>query len=209
MNSVIKIFMSSIFAILILTGCGTKDIEISEMHPAYAKKYSKYDHYYSFYNKNGNSDFDIRQTIAAAALEGKKRGYKYFVMGTDHGSMTGVFALNNFMGSPITNADEVIGYCNQELFGKKRPNCWDSSRDPKVSISVTYTNERSADYLVWDIEETLNDPSIKGSPTKYELFPIDYYCNGQFLKSPTEECILDEVHKEAPVFLLPATTKAN
>jgi hypothetical protein len=191
MKLVTKTFLSSMAWIFLLTGCGSKDIDISEMHPAYTKKYKNINRYYSFFNKNGNSDFDIRQTIAAAALEGKKRGYKYFVMGTDHRDLTGLFALNNFTGSPITSVKEVIGYCNQELFGQKRPNCWNSGRKPNVSISVTYTNEHSTDYLVWDIEETLNDSDIKGSPTKYELAPVDYYCKGKFLKSFQEECEID------------------
>lgn len=211
MKSAVKIFMLTTFAVLILAGCGSKDIKISKLHPEYTKKYGNVDQYYGFLNRNGNSDFAIRQTIAAAALEGKKRGYKYFTMGGDLNMVSGIFALNNIMGSPITTVDEVLSYCDQELFGEKRPNCWSGGRKPNASIDVKYTNEKSLDYLVWDIEETLNDPKIKGSPTEYELFPMDYQCNGQFLKTSTEECILNEnvVHKDAPVFLLPATTKAN
>lgn len=197
---------------LILSGCGTKDIKISKLHPVYEKKLNGKDinRYYSFFNKNGASDFDIRQTIAAIALEGKKLGFQYFTLGTDLSYLGTGGEFGNFLGSPITKVDEIIEYCDEELFGKQRPNCW-SGRNPNVYFSVTYMNELSDNYMVWNIEDTLNDTNIKGSPTEYELFPMEYRCNGQFLKSSEEECILDEdvVHKEVPVFLLPATTKVN
>jgi hypothetical protein len=124
-------------------------------------------------------------------------------------SMLGISALNNFYGSPITNTQEILDYCTQEVFGERRPGCWDSGKKPNVSIAVKYMNDRPTDYLVWDIKETLNDPMIKGSPTEYEISSILYSCARARLKSPTEECVLEEVRKEAPVFLLPATTKAN
>ena len=144
-----------------ISGCSTKVFTIEK--EASGEKFGVTGaKYLSVAIFNDDDDEGMLEHIKAVAQEGKSRGYQYFAI-----LMPG--ALNNIHGSAITSPSELLPYCPENFLTEERKGCKGLYSKNGNVIKVLLMHEKSEDFLVWSIDETLNDPIMLSVNGQYEL----------------------------------------
>lgn len=112
----------------------------------------------------GIDEEDLLTAIKVAASNGKKQGYEYFAV---------VFppSINNIMGSPISTPEEYMSLCGSDMSNNcpylRYPS---TSRDRQaIRLATVYFNEPPVDFVVWDVDKTLNSDLLLEIKTDQEL----------------------------------------
>ena len=142
-----------------ISGCSNKVFTIER--ETSTDKFAK-DGKYLVVANYGGDDVNMLELIKAVAQEGKSRGYEYFAV-----LMPG--SLNNIHGSAITLPSELVAYCPENFLTDIRKGCIGLRSKSGNAIKVLLMHEKSEDFLVWSIDETLNDPIMLSVNGQYEL----------------------------------------
>lgn len=121
----------------------------------------------TYYSVHSNSDSELRFLFYVIANEGKKNGAKYFSLSYSVGKYN--YPTSAYLGSPLTNISEVLAYCEKDVFGGNRKRCPQYSGDSTLEGVRYFIENNEADVLLWNIEETLNDPQIQRAADEYTM----------------------------------------
>lgn len=143
-----------------LSGCGAKTISVQYPldHQLAQGEVTQKSAYYKI--KSGDDD-SIRSLFWVIATEGKKYGANYF-------SIQHPEELKSGHGAPFTSVDEVLSYCEKNMFGGQRPRCGSLSDQANIAVKF-YSGNSQPDLLLWSIDDVLRDKKVDSAKINYEF----------------------------------------